>query len=62
MRRRSLLAGVAGLFAGCGSLGSDTTDGDAATVTPAPVPSPTAVAPWRRFADEFCPRFDRRTD
>ncbi|WP_254272143.1 hypothetical protein [Haloarcula marina] len=70
MRRRAVLAGLAGLsgvggLAGCNALGAaeDDADGDP-EVTPAPVPSATATAadPWRRFDDEVCPRFDRRTD
>ena len=64
MDRRSVLVGAASLLAGCGSFGAVADDRVDETVTPAPVPSPepTETDPRRRFAGEFCPQFDRRTD
>ncbi|MFC7019479.1 MULTISPECIES: hypothetical protein [Haloarcula] len=66
MRRRAFLAGVTGLFAGCGGFaagrGSDD-PADRETVTPAPVPTEesTPGVGRRRFATEGCPTIDHRT-
>jgi hypothetical protein len=63
MRRRPFLAVAAGLFAGCGSIGSPASERDDATVTPAPVPTDEATPDVgrQRFADEGCLTFDHRT-
>ncbi|MBX0323842.1 hypothetical protein EGH21_12455 [Halomicroarcula sp. F13] len=62
MRRRTVLAGLAGVFAGCNSVGTEASS--SSVTTPAPVPSdaPVSTDRWRRFDEEICPRFDRRTD
>ncbi|MFC6974099.1 hypothetical protein ACFQL1_04510 [Halomicroarcula sp. GCM10025709] len=63
MRRRQVLAGLAGLLAGCGGLGRDISS-DASGVTPAPVPAVDGDTGERRrwFRGQPCPRFDEGTD